>query len=126
LRELLEQRMAQQDRAAEARWTAHEHEHAMLREAVMKAEIAVNTRLEGMNELRTQINRERGAYLTTETYEAKHEALIQKVEGQGAALNARLSTLENQAANVSGRFWALGVGLTLVVIAINVALHFLK
>jgi hypothetical protein len=94
--------------------------------AIEKAEAAVNVRLEGMNELRSQINAERGAYLSVSTYEAKHETLVEKVDAIDDALTARLNRLENQSANLSGRFWALGVGLTLVVIAINVALHFVK
>lgn len=104
LRELLNERQI-----------AHDREHAMLRDALGKAEGAVNQRLEGMNELRAQINAERGAYLSTSTYEAKHEVLVEKI-----------NRLEQQGANTSGRFWALGVGLTLIVITINVALHFLK
>lgn len=115
LRELLDER----DKA-------HAREHGMLREAIEKAEQGVNLRLEGMNELRAQINAERGSYLTTSTYDAKHEALTQKLDQAERTLAGRIATLEQQSANTSGRFWALGVGLTLMVIAINVALHFVK
>lgn len=67
----------------EARMNAHGREHALLTAAVEKAEAAVSARLEGMNELRAQINTERGSYATREMLEA-----------QTAALGARVAALE--------------------------------
>jgi chromosome segregation ATPase len=122
LREWLEQRFAQ-----------HNREHQMIQDAVAKAEQSVNVRLEGMNELRAQINSERGSYLSRAEYDAKHEALahavdalersmIAKIDNAERTLASRIASLENAQANMAGRLWAVGVGLTIMVVVINVAL----
>ena len=158
LRELIEERFA-----------AHTREHLMIREMVSKAEDSVNTRLEGMNALRSQIERERSQYLSRVEYDAKHETLEQRVADaertlaarldgvertltervigiekalveriaasdktitdrltiSDRATNERLNLLERGSANLSGRLWALGVGIGLLVVAVNVALKFM-
>jgi hypothetical protein len=48
-------------------------------EALGIARGEIDRRLEGMNELRMQIDRERGMYITHEKYEAKHEILTNSV-----------------------------------------------
>jgi DNA polymerase sigma len=53
----------------------HDREH----EAIVKAENAVNARLEAMNELRAQINTERGRFVLKEQYDERHEALAQRL-----------------------------------------------
>jgi uncharacterized protein with PIN domain len=61
-------------------WRAnHDETHRREHEAREKAEHAVNARLEGMNELRSQISQERGLYLSKEQYDDRHEALQQRV-----------------------------------------------
>jgi len=113
---------------------------ARLREAdqiaISKAEQAVDKRLEGMNELRAQITSERGEYVRIDTYSARHDELITRLNAleQGqvavrselttlAALPARVNTLENGAANIAGRMTVVAavitVILTFVVVAVN-------
>ncbi len=93
----------------EQRWKTHKREHAQERAALLDARANIDRRLEGMNELRAQISSERGEYLTRTEYEAKHEALI-----------ARINALEQARSNVEGRMWALGG----IVVVIQVALAF--
>ena len=49
---------------SEERWNAHKREHELLTLAMEKAVQATDRRLEGMNELRAQINSERSSYAT--------------------------------------------------------------
>lgn len=48
---------------------AHELEHAMTSEALTKADLALERRLEGMNEFRAQLEKQSGAFLTREVFE---------------------------------------------------------
>jgi DNA repair exonuclease SbcCD ATPase subunit len=89
---------------------AHEHVHELEHEAINKAEDAVNLRLEGMNELRAQINTERGKYVTRETFDAVN-----------SSTDGRLKTLENNKSNLEGRFWAIGAAFVILNVAIAVA-----
>lgn len=83
-------------------WRAHHEEtHIHEHEAREKAENAVNARLEGMNELRAQINNERGLFLLRDQYNERHEALVQRVSNEVERINARItSELERQSQRV--------------------------
>ena len=132
----------------EAEATTLLRERAMVREyldkiraadqvAISKAEEAVNKRLEGMNELRAQISSERAEYVRVDTYSARHDELIARLNvlenGQVsligqlaglAGLPARINVLENGAANIAGRMTIVAavitVVITFVVIAVNI------
>ncbi len=54
---------------------AHDRVHQMAEKAIDIAKMEVDRRLDGMNQLRDQINNERGVYMTRHEYEAKHDAL---------------------------------------------------
>ena len=89
------------------RWNAHRREHALeekslqeSREAMASAlQVAsdnIDRRLDEMNELRAQINTERGAYLTRLEYDAKHEQLVTRVQAMEttlAGLTGRITIL---------------------------------
>lgn len=64
-------------------------------ESLKLAREAIDFRLEGMNELRSQINNERGAYVPREIYDKTNE-LREK----------RIQDLELLIANMKGRIWA--------------------
>jgi hypothetical protein len=81
------------------------------KEAVELAMVRLNERLGEMNELREQITRERGIYLTRERYDAEHQLLAQRV-----------SALELQNSKWSGSIWMLGAAISALVIIVNVAL----
>ena len=63
-----------------------------------KAEASVNARLDGMNELRTQINTERGQYATTDKTDAIH-----------SSIDGRLKALEQSKSQVIG--WVAAIVL---------------
>jgi hypothetical protein len=105
--------------------------------AITNAAESVNKRLEAMNELRTQITSERGEFVRNDTYSARHDELISRINtleqgyvglrGEVATLlplPARVNVLENGAANIAGRMTIVAavitVILTFVVVAVNV------
>ena len=78
-------------------------------DALSKAQEVMEQRLEGMNELRDQINRERGHYVSHDVYDLAEE---------------RLRSLENSRSNWEGRIWMLG-GLFVCVQIVVVILTFI-
>lgn len=93
---------------------SHAREHALINEALTRARETTNFRLEGMNELRAQINTERGQYATRAAFDTQRQTTddrLNKIE-QGIA--------SMQSANLT---WmaALGVFFT----AVQIGLRFL-
>jgi hypothetical protein len=72
--------------------------------AVDHAMSALDYRLESMNEFRSQIQTERTGYATKESLEE---------------LRKRVETMERGRATGDGRFWALGIGITVTIAAIT-------
>jgi hypothetical protein len=62
------------EKISEERWASHLRVHEV-------AEQNVNRRLDEMNQLRQQINNERGSYVTRATDEARQEAQRKTIEG---------------------------------------------
>ena len=77
----------------------------------------IDRRLEGMNELRAQISTERGLYVLRESYDEQHAALRD-------AIDARLKILENNRSNMEGRMWAIGAIISMLVVALNLAMYY--
>lgn len=92
----------------EERWRAHAREHELRDRMVDIAKEEVDRRLEDMNQMREQIDRERGTFVTSSVYESKHEAVV-----------ARVNLLENARANIDGRVWAAGALLVLLELALR-------
>ena len=105
--------------ATDARIVADEklrvRENELLAQQVVTAKSAIDIRLEGMNELRAQINKERGLYLEAALFDAKYEAIIE-----------RLNRMDLKVANWEGRFWMLGAGITSMVIVIQVLMNWYR
>lgn len=109
-------RVIQSRREVVEQWQRdHERLHEQDSEAINKAETSINRRLEEMNALRLQITQERGEFLTREMYDREHRTLSESTD-------SRLKALENKDSNMTGRFWALGVGLGVLVVLVNVAM----
>jgi hypothetical protein len=66
---------------------AHSKEHQMLMANVELARQALDSRLESMNQFRSQIAAERATYITRDTYEDKHEVLSVRVEANEKRLS---------------------------------------
>lgn len=126
------------------------------------ATVAIDHRLDGMNEFREQIHQQQLTFITKSEYNAKHEDVIARIDTLTSALRdareqhytffthseqevyakeivlrfetaekardaiiARVSVLERDYANLQGRIWALGIGMTVLTIAIAAVLHFI-
>src|SRR4051794_12696713 len=96
------------------RWAAHRHEHELEGRAVDRAydvterlraitATDIDRRLNSMNELRAQIEHERGSYLSRVEYEAKHEQLASRL----GATDARMQMMETRFAGLGGRLSAI-------------------
>ena len=59
----------------EAQFKAHEGVHTLEAQALEKAHLELNRRLDEMNELRRQIEHERGEYVGKAWFESKHREL---------------------------------------------------
>lgn len=84
-------------REIEIRWSQNQRE-------VDLARIALDKRLNSMNELRDQITAERGHYVSNERYDTRH-----------SDLQRRLNDLENFRSNVQGRIAAGAIVLSAAV-----------
>lgn len=104
--------------------------------AISKAEESVNKRLEQMNELRAQITQERGEFVRSDTYSARHDELIARLnvleQGQVstigqlsglAALAAKVNLLETGAANIAGRMTIVAAVITVIITFVVVAVN---
>jgi hypothetical protein len=89
----------------------HAHVHELEKEAVEKALESNNRRLDEMNELRLQITRERGEYVSRDTYDREHRALE-------SSTDKRLKSLEQSKSYVIG--WVAAI-----VLAINLVMYWL-
>lgn len=96
------------------RWAAHRREHELESRIAANTAANIDAHFRQVDVALSELQQERGKLLWRSTYEAAHEAL-----------RRRIDELEQQKANLEGRFWALGVGLTLTTLAINVVLHWL-
>jgi len=117
--------------ATERRWTeaefrryadaleAHSRTEDLRHEAgdakIQKASEVLDYRLEEMNNFRAQINQERAEYLRREMYDRDHAALAERVK-----------ILEIVRGEQTGRTAAYASIFTLVVIVVQVVLHFWK
>jgi len=60
--------------------SAHEVEHEMTQAALVKSDLDLERRLEGMNEFRAQLEKQAGAFLTREIFDAYVKDQAAKVE----------------------------------------------
>ena|ERR1700690_3517790 len=80
-------------------------------EALNLALYRLNERLEERNELREQISKERGMYLSRERFDAEH-----------STLTGRVSALELQNSKWAGSLWMLGAAVSAIVVLVNIAM----
>lgn len=93
---------------------------AAIDKATEIASAAMDKRLDAMNELRAQLREQSSLFETKAEYAAAHTAL-EMVVARGAD---KINMLEQANANIQGRIWAMGVGITITSIIISVIIHF--
>lgn len=117
----------------------NEMEHRITREMELKDAFAeervrdMNRRLEGMNELRSQLDRQSLTFITGAQHDALRERLEGKVEAARSSgsladeeISKRLDKLEQFQANILGQIAVAGGVVVLLTLAINIFLHFVK
>lgn len=109
LKEYVEQRFTDQDRAVQSALLA-------AKEAVIKAETATEKRFESVNEFRQQLSDQTNTFLSRPEYNAQHKALEDKVS---FLVDARNQT-EGKSTGY-GLSWSIFLGIATLVIAIITA-----
>ena len=77
----------------------------------------VDRRLNTMNEMREQINQERGSYVVRIEYEEKHKALLDKIDQRSEVVDNKLNDLKNFQYLIIG-------GVTVMQVVIGLLLHY--
>lgn len=103
------------------RWQCHTDEHIALAVALIKAEEAVNGRLEGMNAFRDQLSQQASTFLTRDAVAEKERAIALIAD----VAEKRIGALERWQTGVETKFWALGAGVTFFTIALNILARYL-
>ena len=80
-----------------------------LNQALEKSAIVLEGKLEGMNEFRRQLDRERGTYVTNAQLEAKLEAMNVKLDAIADKMQAQLELLKGSRDYGRGRDNGMGV-----------------
>lgn len=104
---------------------AHKREHYHGDVAVQKAYETMDKRLEGMNEFRDQLRDQAATFARRDYVDTVIAGVTATLEARSKSNSDRIDTLERKEANLAGRFTAMGIGVALVVIIINVILRFL-
>lgn len=112
------------DRSIAAAWEAHQREHDNAAKAIERAEVSLNSRLEGMNQIRGQLDRQAATFVTRDAYDGqaekydavfralatKHDADIDLVRGQIQVEREVRKTLEGSITTWRWIASFLGVG----------------
>lgn len=131
----------QVERIAALHAEAHAREHALTGDALDKAAVSMEKRLESMNEFRDQLREQASTFVRRDMMDQRIAAIISRAEQDMRAIteridretlavhvritdlttsfDTRIKVIENLNSNMNGRFWALGVGLGLLVVVMN-------
>lgn len=116
--DIIQEQIKHERELREAWQKAHLTLHKSEAEALATARNEIDRRLSGMNEIREQINNERGRYLLREFYDEQHASLRD-------TMDVRLKALETKQSNMEGRMWMLGTAISAIVILVNLVLYYL-
>lgn len=97
---------------------AHAREHELLQKAIEKTETALEKRLEGMNEFRSQLKEQAGQFITRDTRDADKEVLLTELRRVETNLSMRLTPLEEFQKSFYVKVVSIGTAFTLINIGI--------
>lgn len=109
------------ERKNDLHWFAHGREHELLAQQVITTEKALDIRLESMNAFRQQISDQAHTFVARDSLDSR-EQLIKDDAGR---LDDRLGKIERWQAAVDAKFWALGVGFSIFVVALNLITRYI-
>jgi hypothetical protein len=93
--------------------------HAEEQKSLAAAEVNLDRRLDTMNQFREQLTAERGHYVNRELHDKMESTVMSKIDKIDFDMDGRLKILETYAANVQGRIWAMGAGITIIVTGVG-------
>ena len=119
----------QHERELREQWQdSHALVHTQEQRARDLAFIEINRRLDDMNELRRQIEIERGTYVRREVYDREHNAMRDlfnsRLDMMRDADDGRLKELENAKSNADGRMWGIGAMYAFLAVIVNLVLRY--
>ena len=88
--------------------------------AIQIAREGMEQRLEGMNEFRDQLNRQAATFIGRAELEDK----VKVMETNFKSLEKRVQGVELLKADITGRIWTLGIVMTILVIFLEFAVHY--
>jgi hypothetical protein len=115
LREHFEKLLSERSAQTELRFV-------MLERAVDKAETSIDRRMSVANEFRETLKDQAREFVTVAVLNAQVGALSERLD----RLADRIGSLEKREANLLGRVSMIGVGFAILVVLINVAMHWVK
>lgn len=135
LQEYVESRFVAFGARLDAYVNQHREMHEKMAEQLVASAAAVDRRLEGMNELRTQLNMERGQFVTRDMLDQRSSAVDIRFQDLGKRMDQRfeeqtkrISDMERAKANLEGRMATWGAFLmavsVIVPIIISIVTHF--
>ena len=89
---------------------------------IRKAEM--DRRLDGLNQLREDVIRDRDMFLRRDTYESKHEALSVWIKSIDTALNEAKSRTNDRLTRVETSIFIWGGVITVITLTIQLIFHF--
>lgn len=113
--EVLEERLKAIEKLIKLRFQSAES-------ALMLARETMETRLESMNEFRSQLTEQTKNFINRTEYDTKHMVLEERI----ANLDKRVQGVELLKADIQGRIWTLGVVVVLVIAALEFFLHYIS
>ena len=82
---------------------------------------SITNRLEQMNNLRQQIEKERGSYLSRDLYDREHKTLSDKVEVNNKALSDKVELVSLSQVESKTQLWFMGAIITVIISVISIS-----
>jgi len=92
-----------------------------LRMITQAEKASINNRLHEMNNLREQMDRERGIYLPRDMYEREHKSLVDKVEQNYKALGDKVELVALSQVENKTQLWFMGAIITVIISVISIS-----
>lgn len=102
----------------------HSREHELMEKARSEAKVSIDLRLDALNHLRRELERDRGMFVTRPSSEAEFRASAEKADIRHTNLEGRLRQVETKIAerNSSTATWVISVGVIMIFVQIAVAM----
>jgi len=113
LREYLELKIEQLEKLVQSNEIVHLREFEAFQALYRSAHKSLADRVEAVDNARDAMDKERSLYVSRDFLDARLANML-----------TRLSDIERARANMEGRFWMLGAGLTALSVIVNLFLHY--